>query len=110
MKTHRPPLVCADAWSAVMTAAGHRCTCTGACGQKHTIGGGQCDATNGRAGTRPLIASPADPARGLTVAAAAAAPLAAWCQDCWGKALGAARRRADLVAAAATTTDALFDL
>ncbi|MCX5166384.1 hypothetical protein OOK39_46065 [Streptomyces sp. NBC_00264] len=84
------PLGTPRTWAAVMSAAGHRCHCTGACGSRHSDSGMQCDQTTEHA---ELYAAPADLA--LSVAAAAAVPageLLAWCLTCHRKA--AARQRA----------------
>ncbi|MFF1934324.1 hypothetical protein [Streptomyces sp. NPDC058228] len=84
------PLGTPAVWVTVMTAAGHRCHCTGACGSKHSKSGLQCDRDTDR---EHLLAAPADLL--LTTAAAAAVPAAellAWCADCHRKAT--ARQRA----------------
>lgn len=85
------PLGTPRVWAVVMSAAGHRCHCTGACGSQHSKTGMQCDATTEHTA---LLAAPADLT--LPTAAAAAVPagdLLAWCSDCHRKA--AARQRAD---------------
>ncbi|MEW2608596.1 hypothetical protein AB0894_32980 [Streptomyces sp. NPDC047916] len=84
------PLGTPRVWAVVMSAAGHRCHCTGACGSQHSKTGMQCDATTEHA---QLLAAPADLL--LTTAAAAAVPvgeLLAWCIDCHRRAT--ARQRA----------------
>ncbi|MFF5790364.1 hypothetical protein ACFY8P_36005 [Streptomyces sp. NPDC012693] len=104
------PLGTPRVWAVVMSAADHRCQCTGACGSKHSKSGLQCDATTER---RALLAAPADLL--LTPIAAAAVPveqLLAWCPACHSKAI--ARQRADARErarqAAEDDTAALFDL
>ncbi|MFJ3735283.1 hypothetical protein ACIPQC_32600 [[Kitasatospora] papulosa] len=84
------PLGTPRVWAVVMSAAGHRCHCTGACGSQHSKTAMQCDATTEHA---QLLAAPADLT--LTTAAAAAVPVAdllAWCIGCHRKAT--ARQRA----------------
>ncbi|MEU9617182.1 hypothetical protein AB0D56_37550 [Streptomyces sp. NPDC048209] len=86
------PLGTPRVWSVVMSAAGHRCHCTGACGSKHSDSGLQCDETTEQSA---LLAAPADLL--LTTAAAAAVPvgeLLAWCTDCHRKATARQRRDA----------------
>lgn len=103
------PLGTPRAWAVVMSAAGHRCHCTGACGSKHSKSALRCDETTEHA---PLLAAPADLT--LPTAAAAAVPvgeLLAWCVDCHRKA--GARQRADARERArqqAAEPAALFDL
>lgn len=78
------PLGTPAVWVTVMTAAGHRCHCTGACGNKHTKSLGQCDRDTDR---EQLLVAPADLL--LSPVAAAAVPageLLAWCTDCHRKA------------------------
>jgi len=101
------PLGTPRVWAVVMSAAGHRCHCTGACGSQHSKTGLRCDATTEHT---ELYASPADLT--LSVAAAAAVPvgeLLAWCLTCHRKA--AARQRADArerTRQTETETDSLF--
>ncbi|MFC8795885.1 hypothetical protein [Streptomyces cinereoruber] len=104
------PLGTPRVWTAVMSTAGHRCQCTGACGSKHSRSGLRCDATTER---RALLAAPADLL--LTPVAAAAVPveeLLAWCPACHTKAT--ARQRAEARERARHDDDAdspaLFDL
>lgn len=85
------PLGTPRVWAVVMSAAGHRCHCTGACGSRHSDSGLRCDETTEHA---QLLAAPADLL--LTTTAAAAVPvgdLLAWCPGCHRKAT--ARQRAD---------------
>lgn len=85
------PLGTPRVWAVVMSAACHRCHCTGACGSRHSDSGLRCDETTEHAA---LLAAPADLL--LTTAAAAAVPvgeLLAWCPTCHRKA--AARQRRD---------------
>ncbi|MFJ5883249.1 hypothetical protein [Kitasatospora cineracea] len=112
-----PPIVGADLWQAVTTAAGMRCQCSGTCGSKHTAGGGRCERIHGgwsgkHGGILRLLVAPTDPADLLLPAhrAAALAPgqLSAWCPACHHGAHAAARKaQQDTVPAA---PDALFDL
>jgi hypothetical protein len=106
------PLGTPRVWEAVMSAAGHRCQCTGACGSKHSRSGMRCEATTER---RALLAAPADLL--LTPVAAAAVPpeqLLAWCPACHSKAIARqradARERARQEAADDLDALALFDL
>ncbi|MFJ6212176.1 hypothetical protein ACIQGZ_02390 [Streptomyces sp. NPDC092296] len=113
--TPRPPLAATPAWRAVMHTAGHRCQCTGQCGDPHTRGGGRCDREHDGhshrrgGGTVRLLAAPADPAQlGLPAHRAAALPageLAAWCPTCHDHTRKTAARAAE---AADTSADALF--
>jgi hypothetical protein len=79
------PLAATALWRTVMTAAGHRCQCTGGlCGSRHTNSALRCDRTTDS--TR-LLAAPTDLT--LTPAAATALPveeLRAWCPSCHHKA------------------------
>lgn len=104
------PLGTPRVWEVVISAAGHRCQCTGACGSKHSKSGMRCETTTDR---RALLAAPADLL--LTPVAAAAVPaeqLLAWCPVCHSKAT--VRQRADARERArqeaADDTAALFDL
>ncbi|MFE7174237.1 hypothetical protein [Streptomyces sp. NPDC057616] len=105
------PIVGAAVFTAVMEAAGHRCQCSGECGQPHRKGDGRCqhehDHYTSKHGRRVrLLAAPADPlATAVAAARLAADELRAWCPDCHT----AAARRAR---AAAPVDDApcLFDL
>lgn len=84
------PIIPTPIWVHVVTVAGRRCECAGACGRKHKDGG-RCASEFGQA--RPLFAAPRDPA--VPAESAWRAPveaLAAWCGPC----LDAARRRAVL--------------
>ncbi len=84
------PLGMPRAWAAVMSAAEHRCHCTGACGSKHSKSGLRCDRSTRDA---QMLAAPADLT--LSPVAAAAVPVAellAWCPGCHRRA--AARQRA----------------
>ncbi|MFI6125471.1 hypothetical protein ACIBCU_38180 [Streptomyces sp. NPDC051064] len=86
------PLGTPRVWAVVMSTAGHRCHCTGACGSKHSKSAMQCDQTTEHG---HLLAAPADLT--LTAAAAAAVPageLLAWCTDCHHKATARQRRDA----------------
>ncbi|MFK4068721.1 hypothetical protein [Streptomyces sp. NPDC029674] len=106
------PLVGAAIFNTVMEAAGHRCQCTGACGNPHTKGQGRCPRehdhyTREHQGHRVrLIAAPADP---LTTAVAAAAlpaaDLVAWCPECH-----TAAARARKAAAPPVEAPGLFEL
>lgn len=85
------PLGTPPAWAAVMTAAGHQCQCTHACGKSHPGGHDRCRETTDQG---LLIAAPADLT--LPTVAAAAVPTAlllAWCDGCHRRAT--TRQRAD---------------
>jgi hypothetical protein len=108
------PIVYAATWRKVMTAAGFRCQCTGACGNPHHSGAGRCPREHDRYASKRrgpirLTAAPADPA---TPAQAAArlpvAALRAWCSDCRDGAARAARRTARTTPG--TSQDGLFTL
>lgn len=95
----------------VVTRAGLRCQCSGACGRKHRDSGGRCASEHGTA--RPLFAAPSDPAvPEHTAWQVPVTELAAWCGPC----LDAARRQAarkvaeTRAAELAAATDALFTL
>jgi hypothetical protein len=95
----RPPLTGAATWTEVMTAAGWRCACAGDCGRPHPKSGDRC--TSERRRGQQLTVAPIDP---LTpTAAAATAPLMAWCAGCFDLARRAAQKTADTPA----TTDQL---
>ncbi|MFJ6667458.1 hypothetical protein [Streptomyces sp. NPDC091383] len=90
----RPPIVGAPVWEAVMTAAGDRCQCQGACGKKHTDPQtkkpGRCTLVNGqrtsKRGVVTLLATPRDPVNEGDFHIAAALPatrLIAFCPDCY---------------------------
>ncbi|ANS67956.1 hypothetical protein SLINC_5732 [Streptomyces lincolnensis] len=105
------PLAAVDVWRPVMEAAGHRCQCTGACGNPHSKGGGRCprehDGYTSKHGHRVrLMAAPADP---LTPPATAVAlpvgELLAWCPECQAAAVRQARKVAPVEDA-----PGLFDL
>ncbi|MCZ7415671.1 hypothetical protein [Streptomyces sp. WMMC897] len=106
------PIVYADQWRTVMTAARWRCQCTGACGNTHTKGGSRCPRQHDRhAGKHRspvrLLAAPADP--GVPTVRAVALPveaLRAWCPDC----LDAAHRTARRTAPTDPAQSGLFDL
>jgi hypothetical protein len=96
----RPPIVGAELWSAVMSAAGYRCQCEGACGSKHTPASqrslGQryrCPRTAAVPDAPPLVVAPVEPTVPACVAAALPAEdLRIWCPACYGGALAVARR------------------
>jgi hypothetical protein len=101
--TVRPPIVGAALWTAVMKAAGHRCECKGACGQKHDPNrrGKQhrCPLENGKhiskKGEVVLIAMPRDPINEGCFAKAASLPakrLAAMCPPCYDAVLAKIRQ------------------
>ncbi|MGH3342207.1 MAG: hypothetical protein ACRDPK_04835 [Carbonactinosporaceae bacterium] len=84
-------MVGAETWEPVMTAAGYRCQCTGACGRTHPKGRGRCETEHTR--RHLLIAAPADPTITPTQAAALpASALRAWCRACYDHATRAARQ------------------
>lgn len=65
----KPPIVAADLYSQVLTAAGDQCQCTGACGKRHLTPErkpGRCEAIEGqyagpRKGKAHLVALPRNP-------------------------------------------------
>lgn len=86
------PLGTPRVWAVVMSAAGHQCQCTGACGSRHSDTGLRCATTTEHA---PLLAAPADLL--LSTAAAASVPageLLAWCPGCHRRATTRQRRDA----------------
>jgi len=111
----RPPIVGAELWRRVMSAAEYRCECFGSCGSKHTplagpraAGGGQRVCARPMVpGGVPLVVAPVDPA--VSAYEAAAMPeteLVAWCARCYSGAVAIARRSAK---AAPEPTAGLFD-
>jgi hypothetical protein len=95
----RPPIVGAETWRLVMSAADYRCQCAGACGSGHTPAGQRTPGVEHRCakvaapGAGPLVAAPADPTVAAVVAAALLAEdLRAWCPRCYAAALAVARR------------------
>jgi hypothetical protein len=98
------PIAATATWQTVISAAGRRCTCSGACRRSHARTGGCCAAEAPRV---RLYAAPADPSIPATRAdRVAVADLSAWCGPC----LDAARRRHTPPPAPEPETDALFDL
>lgn len=88
-----------------MDAAGGRCTCTGACGSKHTKDGGRC--AHGTGWNHHLYAAPADPfVPARTAWRVDPADLTAWC----GRCLDGAQRAARRTTSAPATEPALFEL
>ena len=85
-------------WREVITRAGGRCECRGACGRKHQDGGGRCKRLNTRCA--PLSAVPREPAVPTRIAVTLpAAALQALCRPChdgiaaaWATARAAALR------------------
>lgn len=75
----RLPIVGAEVWRLVMSAAGYQCQCSGRCGKTHA-----CD-RRAVPGQPPLVVAPADPTIPAVVAAALpASDLRAWClRACW---------------------------
>jgi hypothetical protein len=105
-----PPLVGAETWLPVMEAAGYRCSCTGACGNKHTVSEGHCDRVHNvwisKYGQIHLIAAPADLTEAVFPGAALKSqPLVAWCPPCYDGARRKAKR-----AVAAAEPEGLLDL
>ena len=81
-------LVSPVVWVQVVTDAGRRCECRGACGVEHGAVGARCSAA-GRG--RTLLAAPRDPSTPADLVALCPRELlSAWCPGC----LGAARREA----------------
>lgn len=71
----------------VVSRAGRRCECAGACGRKHKDAGGRCATEHGT--SHPLFAAPRDPAvPEHTAWRVPVEELSAWCSPC----LDAARR------------------
>jgi hypothetical protein len=110
----RPPIVGAERWRQVMSAAGYRCQCEGACGSRHTPTGQRTPGVQHRCarvsapGQAPLVAAPASPTVPAVVAAALpASGLRAWCPSCFGGAAAVARR---VGRNAPEPTDDLFDV
>ncbi|MCC2265554.1 hypothetical protein LKM28_04570 [Streptomyces sp. CT1-17] len=106
------PLAAVGTWRPVMEAAGHRCQCSGQCGNAHAKTDGRCprehDGYTSKHGHRVrLMAAPADP---LTppVKAVTLPPgeLWAWCPECHT----AAARRARATARPVDDAPGLFDL
>jgi hypothetical protein len=67
-------------WIEVVTRAGDRCECRGACDRKHTDGGGRCTRLN--SDRAPLAAVPREPVPTHIAAALPAAGLQALCGPC----------------------------
>jgi hypothetical protein len=110
----KPPLIGAEVWQDVMTLAGDRCQCQGACGKKHAgpdRNPGRCARLNdeyvkGKGRVR-LQAIPRDPT--LPFHAAARLParrLIAFCPECSD---GVRRILNRAAKAQAPQADALFD-
>jgi hypothetical protein len=114
----RPPIVGAEVWRLVMSAAGYRCQCEGACGRTHApadqrLPGMQhrCQRQRGEQvpgqGVPIFVVAPARPAVSAMVAAALPVEeLRAWCPACYSGAVTVARRAAK---AAPEPTGDLFD-
>jgi hypothetical protein len=97
----RPPIVGAEVWRLVMSAAGYRCQCEGRCGSRHTPPGQRTPGVWHRCpkgsapGQSPLVVAPVDPTVPAVVAVALpVADLRAWCPSCYSGALAVARRAA----------------
>jgi hypothetical protein len=67
-------------WHKVITRAGDRCECRGACGRKHKDGGGRCVRLN--TSHAPLSAVPCEPVPTRIAATLPAADLQALCRPC----------------------------
>lgn len=67
-------------WHEVVTRAGDRCECRGACGRKHTNGGGRCTHLNSDHAL--LAAVPREPVPTRIAAALPADDLQALCGPC----------------------------
>lgn len=91
MHTHRTPIACPPAWSAVMESADYRCQCSGGlCGSQHSKDGHRCKVEQG---AQLLIAAPLDlTLKPLAASRVPTTELRAWCSTCHKKA--AARQRA----------------
>jgi len=110
----RPPIVGAELWSAVMSAAGYRCQCEGVCGSRHTPIGQRTAGVQHRCsrtaapGAPPSVVAPVEPTVPACVAAALPAEdLRAWCPRCFTGATLAARRAERN---APESTEDLFDV
>ena len=101
----RPPIVGAEVWRQVMSAAGYRCQCEGACGSRHTptgqrtCGQHRCPRQRGERvpgqGVPIFVVVPAQPAISAVVAAGLpVAELRAWCPACYSGAVAVAWRAA----------------
>jgi hypothetical protein len=98
----RPPIVGAELWRRVMSAADFKCECFGSCGARHTparqraaAGGQHICGWPMTPGGMPLVVAPADPC--VPAHEAVAMPeteLLAWCARCYAGALATARRAA----------------
>ncbi|WP_411576215.1 hypothetical protein [Streptomyces mutabilis] len=106
------PLAAVGTWRPVMEAAGHRCQCSGQCGNEHAKTDGRCprehDGYTSKRGHRVrLMAAPADP---LTPPVKAVTlplgELRAWCPGCHT----AAACRARTTAGPVDDAPGLFDL
>jgi hypothetical protein len=114
---HTRPIAATGLWQRVVDAAEGRCTCKGACGNRHSRTGLRCDAHHDvyaaeHGGWVRLITAPPDLT--LPPAQAAAVPeaeLRAWCPRCY-RAAQRQQRAADLHRRRIQTppTAALFDL
>lgn len=109
---NHPPIYGHETWRPVIEQAAGRCWCTGACGTKHAITGGQCDHTDGqhlsKHGPSRLIVAPPDLARArFPGAARTGTQLVAWCIPCYDKARARAEKKAK---AQQPEPDGLFDL
>jgi hypothetical protein len=110
----KPPLVGAEVWQGVMTLAGDRCQCQGACGKKHAGPNrkpGRCTRENDEyvkgKGRIRLLAIPQDPTLPFHQAARLPARrLIAFCPEC---ADGVRRILNRAVKAQPPQTDGLFD-
>jgi hypothetical protein len=101
------PIVGADLFTTVMSAADGRCHCTGQCGNSHHRTEGRCLKQHDGIRTR-LIAAPADPTIPERVAAGLpAAALRAWCPPCFTAAQRIAARTRPI---GPTGQSGLFDL
>lgn len=89
-------------WREVIDRAGDQCECTGACGRKHTSGGGRCDRPD--TPHAPLHAVPREPVPTRVAASLPAAALIALCGHCHRSI--DARRAAERAEALRRQTDA----
>jgi hypothetical protein len=95
------PIVAADLWREVVSAAARRCVCSGQCGRSHKEGMGRCLSEDSTAS--PLHAVPRGPqlaGRQLT-----AGDLEALCDGCHGRVLNLRQREAREAAAAVLAAD-----
>ena len=95
------PIVAADLWREVVSAAARRCVCSGQCGRRHKEGMGRCLAEDSP--VAPLHAVPRSAE--LAGPRLTAADLEALCDGCHGRVLNLRQRAAREVALAELAAD-----